>query len=68
MPSVSEVVLGNEVLISLRNDTVTADKLMRGITAHDKSGEIITGTAGSYVQGTTAYFPSGQVDGTTASV
>ena len=64
---VSEVVLGEEVLISLRNDTVTADKLMRGVTAHDKSGDVITGTAGSYVVGTTAYLP-GQVDGTTASV
>lgn len=68
MPNVSEVILGNEVLISLKNDTVTAETLMRGVTAHDKSGEIITGTAGSYVQGTTAYFPSGQVNGTTASL
>lgn len=34
-----------EVLIDLTGDTVTADKLMQGYTAHDRSGAAITGTA-----------------------
>ncbi len=32
------------VLIDLTSDTVTADKLLSGATAHDASGAIITGT------------------------
>ena len=36
--------LGSETLIDLRNDTVAADNLLQGITAHDKSGNLITGT------------------------
>lgn len=41
---VSKVVLGSETLIDLTADTITADKLASGITAHDKSGAQITGT------------------------
>lgn len=44
MSKVNKVVYGNETLIDLTADTVTADKLAKGYTAHDKSGEIITGT------------------------
>lgn len=40
----NKIVLGDEVLIDLTGDTVTSDKLAKGITAHDKSGEVITGT------------------------
>lgn len=40
----SKVVVDGEVLIDLTNDTVTADKLSRGVTAHDKSGAVISGT------------------------
>lgn len=41
----SKVVLNTgEVLIDLTGDSVTPDKLANGATAHDKSGEIITGT------------------------
>ena len=40
----NKVIYGGTVLIDLTADTVTADKLAEGITAHDKSGEIITGT------------------------
>ena len=32
------------VLIDLTNDTVESDKLLEGFTAHDASGEAITGT------------------------
>lgn len=46
--------LGNENLIDLRSDTVTADRLLSGYTAHDKSGEVITGTATAVQRGTIA--------------
>lgn len=40
----SKIVLGNgEVLIDLTADTVTADKLLSGYTAHGKDGAPITG-------------------------
>lgn len=41
----NKVVYGNRTLIDLTSDTVTEDALIRGYTAHDKSGTIITGTA-----------------------
>lgn len=41
---VNKVVYGGTVLIDLTGDTVTADKVLTGYTAHDKSGETITGT------------------------
>lgn len=40
---VNKVVYGGTVLIDLTGDTVTADKVLKGYTAHDKSGETITG-------------------------
>lgn len=40
----NKVVYGSEVLIDLTADTVTKETLLKGSTAHDKSGEIITGT------------------------
>lgn len=42
--AVNKVILGSETLIDLTSDTVTADKLASGITAHDKSGALIEGT------------------------
>lgn len=44
-PYVNKVVYGTTVLVDLTEDTVTADTLMQGYTAHDKSGALITGTA-----------------------
>lgn len=41
----NKVVYDGEVLIDLTADTVTPDKLAKGITAHDKSGTMITGTS-----------------------
>ena len=38
------VLATGEVPIDLTKDTVTPEKLAKGATAHDKSGEIITGT------------------------
>lgn len=40
----SKIIFGNEVLIDLTNDTVEADKLLSGYTAHGADGEAITGT------------------------
>lgn len=42
--AISKVIFGSEILIDLTGDTVTADKLASGITAHGKDGEPITGT------------------------
>lgn len=40
----SKIIFGNEVLIDLTNDTVEADKLLSGYTAHGADGEAVTGT------------------------
>ena len=42
--AVNKVIYGGNVLIDLTADTVTADKLAEGVTAHDQSGAPITGT------------------------
>ena len=42
---INKVQYGNTTLIDLTSDTVTADKLLQGYTAHDRSGAQITGTA-----------------------
>lgn len=42
---VNEVKYGNQTIISLKEDTVTPQTLMRGETAHDRSGAPIVGTA-----------------------
>ena len=41
---INKLVVGNEVKFDLTSDTVTAEKLLSGFTAHDKSGAPITGT------------------------
>ena len=41
---INKLVVGNETKFDLTADTVTADKLLKGATAHDKSGAPITGT------------------------
>lgn len=40
----NKIIYGGTTLIDLTADTVTADKLLAGVTAHDKSGEEILGT------------------------
>ena len=40
----SKIVFSTRVLIDLTADTVTADKLLEGTTAHGKDGERVTGT------------------------
>lgn len=41
---INKLVVGNETKFDLTADSVTADKLLKNITAHDKSGAPITGT------------------------
>lgn len=40
---INKVVYGGKTLIDLTGDTVTADKLLEGVTAHGKDGEVVTG-------------------------
>ena len=42
--NVNKVIVNGEVILDLTGDTVTADKLTEGVTAHDASGAVITGT------------------------
>lgn len=44
MMAINKVVYGSQVLIDLTGDTVTADKLLSGFTAHGKDGSPIEGT------------------------
>lgn len=36
--AINKVIYGGETLIDLTSDTVTADKILSGFTAHDKGG------------------------------
>ena len=42
--AVNHVIINGKTVVDLRNDTVSADKLLKGVTAHDKTGVKITGT------------------------
>lgn len=73
----SKVIFNGEVLIDLTGDTVVADKLLKGITAHGKDGAPVTGTcdwdaatgdataaAAEILTGKTAYVKGKKVTGT----
>ena len=40
----SKIIFGGEVLIDLTADTVTEDKVLSGVTFHDKKGDMLEGT------------------------
>lgn len=40
----NKVVVNGETILDLTQDTVTSDKMVSGVTAHDKSGKQITGS------------------------
>ena len=42
--AISKVVFGGNTLIDLTQDTVVADKLLQGYTAHGADGNVVTGT------------------------
>ena len=42
--AINKVIYGGNTLIDLTSDTVTADKMLAGYKAHDKSGTLITGS------------------------
>ena len=60
--AINKVVYNGSVLIDLTEDTVSAASLMAGLTAHDKSGTKITGTASVSVDGETLVMPDGLVE------
>lgn len=53
--AVNHVIINGETVVDLRNDTISADKLLKGATAHDKTGAKITGN----VTFSTVYTSSG---------
>lgn len=42
--AINKVIYGGDILIDLTADSVVANRLLTGETAHDKSGELIVGT------------------------
>lgn len=77
MAKISKVIYGGEVLIDLTGDSVSADKLLKGTTAHGADGELVTGTceydantqdatatAAEILTGKTAYNKGNKVTGT----
>lgn len=75
--AISKVIYGGNTLIDLTADTVSADKVLKGVTAHGANGEQITGTctydantqdatasAAEILTGKTAYNKGSKVTGT----
>ena len=78
---INKVIVGTEVKMDLTGDDITADKLAKGIKAHDKSGAPIVGTstydadtddatavAAEIITGKTAYAKGSKVTGTMPSI
>ena len=78
---VNKVVVGTATKLDLTADTVTADKVLEGITAHDKSGAPITGACtydsdttdatvavAEMLTGKTAYARGAKVTGTMPNI
>lgn len=59
--NVNKVIYGGRTLIDLTGDTVSPDKLLTGVTAHDKSGASIEGTCTRDVDSTDATVAEAEV-------
>lgn len=65
--AVNKIIFGDNVLLDLTADTVNAESLAKGITAHDKTGAVITGTSTKDVDSTDATVAVAEIlDGKTA--
>lgn len=65
--NVNKIVYGGVTLLDLTADTVSAEKILAGFTAHDKSGTLISGTCDFDVDSGDATVQVGEVlDGKTA--
>jgi hypothetical protein len=77
---VNKVIYGGQTLIDLTSDTVAQDQVLSGVTFHDKSGAVLTGTcdydsnttdatasAGEILLNKTAYINKAKVTGTMAN-
>lgn len=75
--AINKVIYGGETLIDLTSDTVTPENLLKGASAHDKSGEVIQGNceydantsdataaASEILKDKTAYVAGNKVEGT----
>ena len=75
--AISKVIYGGNTLIDLTADTIVADKLLKGYTAHGADGEVINGTcdfdcntqdatasAAEILTGKTAYNKATKITGT----
>lgn len=65
--AINKVIYGGRTLIDLTGDSVTADKVLIGYTAHDKSGEMVEGACPFDVDSTDATATAAEIlDGQTA--
>lgn len=55
--AVNKVEYNEKVIIDLTSDTVTSEKLAYGVTCHDKSGKVITGTLRIVQRGNSLILP-----------
>lgn len=65
--AINKVIYGKTTLLDLTADTVTAEHLETGYTAHDADGEIITGTL-SPATNLLTFSPMEQACNSTASI
>lgn len=57
--NINQVIYGTSTLIDLTQDTITPERMYKGIIAHMADGSITTGTAEITVVGTKLIMPTG---------